>query len=424
MKKSVIALAAMAVVGGASAQVVISGYFGASVDSIGISTPNAARTGNTSETRVTDHSSRIIFGVAEDLGGGLEAIGQFDLRLKMDQAARLSTESSTTAGASVGPAYATANPLDGGNNHVGLRSKTMGTVRLGRQDIYYVENVSYLPAGMFTAANAQPVLHSLATANASRTPNLVWYESPRMSDIAVTVGYSTQPLRTSGTIEVENDMSAATKTRAGDGKYLKFNYNNGPIDASYAYVDLKSDYTKAALYATTTGSNGGEYNANADQKGTTLSLKYDAGMGLKVGYARSTESQNAVATSAAVTTATAFAGLVPALVVGSKTAATANSFSASYAMGANNFNWMTSKRSNLTYDGVEQANTSLTQTTLAYHYDLSKRTAVGVMYTELKNSTNTATNLFYQSNNAFGGNITSMLGEKYKITSVNLRHSF
>ena len=354
----------------------------------------------------------------------MEAIGQFDLRLKMDQAARLSTESSNVAGVSVGPTSVTANPLDGGNNHVGLRSKTMGTVRLGRQDIYYVENVSYLPAGMFTAANAQPVLHSLATANASRTPNLVWYESPRIANVAATVGYSTQPLRTSGTIEVENDMSAATKTRAGDGKYLKLNYNNGPIDASYAYVDLKSDFTGAATYATKTGSNGAEFNPNADQKGTTLSLKYDTGMGLKVGYARSTESQNAVVQAAAAVAVSSFAPLVPALAVGSKTAATANSFSASYAMGANNFNWMTSKRSNLTYDGAEQANTSLLQTTVAYHYDLSKRTAVGVMLTELKNSANTATNLFYQSNNAFGGNITGMLGEKYKITSVNLRHSF
>jgi len=423
MKKSVIALAALAVVGGASAQVTISGYASASVDAIGISSPNLARTGNTSETRISDHSSRLVFNVTEDLGSGLSVIGQFDLRLKMDAPARLSPEASATAG----PASATANPLDGGNNHIGLRS-AMGTVRMGRNDMYYVENASYLPAGMFTAANPQPVLHSLATANASRTPNLAWYESPRMSGIAATVGYSTNPLRASGTIEVENDLSSSTKSRAGDGKFLKFNYNNGPIDATYMYVDLKSDYSNAALYTGgVTGSNGGDKNGQADQKGSTLTFKYDTGMGLRVGFARSSEQSNAVAagspTGTAVT-ATSFLAQAPALVVGSKTAATANSFSASYAMGANNFHWMGSKRGNLTYDGAEMANTGLTQNTYAYHHDLSKRTAIGVMYTELKNQANTATNLFYQSNNAFGGNVTSMLGEKYKITSVNLRHSF
>src|SRR5512134_274696 len=39
------------------------------------------------ETRVVDESSRIMFNVVEDLGGGLQAIGQVDLRVTMDSGA-------------------------------------------------------------------------------------------------------------------------------------------------------------------------------------------------------------------------------------------------------------------------------------------------------------------------------------------------
>ena len=414
MKKSVIALAAMAVVGGASAQVVISGYFGASVDSIGISTPNAARTGNTSEGRVSDQASRVVFNVTEDLGSGLKAIGQFDVRIALDAQPRSAPETGVGAG---------TNRVPGGNNHIGLVTE-MGTLRAGRQDIYYVESGSLLPGGLFLAANVAPVLHSLAPANVSRTPNLIWYESPRFSGVQATVGYSTHPMSASVTNEVENDLSSSTKTRAGSGTYLKLNYTNGPLDAGWAYVDYKSDYTGGALYAVTTGSVDGALNAQQDQKGSTFSAKYDLGGGFKIGAARSSEQSNAVVAAAAVTSTVGFTQLKPALVVGSQTKATASNFSASYKTGSNQFTWVATKRGNLTYDGVEQASTGLQQNTYAYSYDLSKMTAIGIMYTELKNQANTNTNLFYQVNNAFGGQITTMNGEKYKITSVAMRMNF
>ena len=99
----------------AQSSVTISGYMKGSVDSVRVSgeTANpATRTGNKSETRVTDHSSRILFNVVEDLGGGMQAVGQFDLRIAIDQVGRTSnsitTFSSTAATTGYSPSLVPA----------------------------------------------------------------------------------------------------------------------------------------------------------------------------------------------------------------------------------------------------------------------------------------------------------------------------
>ena len=62
--------------------------------------------------------------------------------------------------------------------------------------------------------------------------------------------------------------------------------------------------------------------------------------------------------------------------------------------------------------------------TLTMDHNFSKRTAAGLMYTTLKSDANTSTGLFYQSNNAYGGQLTNMNGETQNITSLALRHNF
>ena len=391
------ALAALAATASfAQSSVTISGYLGASFDSASIANKNAARTGNTGETRVSDQSSRIIFGLVEDLGGGLKAIGQYDMRFNLDATPRLQVEKIDAP---------TVNPAAGGNSHVGLSSASLGTVRLGRQDVYYVDTPSLLPGGLYLAANMVPVYHSLANANASRTPNMTWWTSPRMNGFEVTAAYSTNPLRTSNTNEVENDMGTAGTQRKGSGTMLRLNYANGPLDVTLNTMNFKSDYIGGTAYASNTGAMGATQYGNADQKGTNLVAKYDLGGGWKV----------AAGTNNGATVATA---------TGSETKANANAFSASYDLGAWNFAGHYAKRGNQKTDGVEAAGTDKTITSLAATYNFSKRTAVGVMYTALKSGANTATGLFYQGNNAYGGQMVSMNGETQKITSVALRHSF
>ena len=392
----------------------ITGYFGASYDSFSVS--NAARSGNTSETRVSDQSSRIIFGVKEDLGGGLAAIGQYDMRFNLDASARAQAETTTdttTAAPGVGAGKGLVNPqvnfAAGGNSHVGLTSSSMGTIRAGRQDVYYVDTPSLLPGGLYLAANMTPVYHSLANANAGRTPNLLWWVSPRISGFEGTVAYSTNPLRTSNTNEAENDMGTSNAQRKGSGYMLRLNYTNGPVDATLNTMNFKSDYIGGTAYAANAGAGGADVNGNPDQTGTNLVVKYAVTNQLKVAFGAN-RGETAAFTAAGV----------PSKV----TKANATALSVSYDMGAWNFAGHQASRGNQTEDGVEIANTGKSITSLAATYNFSKRTAAGLMWTSLKSDAATKTGLFYQSNNAYGGQLTSVSGETHTITSLALRHSF
>jgi len=393
MKKTLVAVAALAATG-AFAQVTISGYFGASFDSYSLSNLNSNRLGgyNTSEDRVSDQSSRIIFNVTEDLGSGLSAIGQFDLRFKVDATTRVNNDSNSAAAGAYGsvpgataPILANVNAspsidqVSGGNNHVGISSKDWGTIRLGRQDIYYTETASLLPGGLFLAANQAPIMHLPVAASAngtmanwSRTPNLAWWESNRMSGFQATVGYSTGATRKSGTNEVENDIG--TNGRKGAGTYAKLNYANGPIDATFATISLKSDYMGAAAQSGSTGLAAYDQGNNAvpDQAGTVLTLKYQVSPALRVGVAYSDNKATVVTT-------------------GATTQAKAQGFSAQYALGGNHFITANhARRGASSTAGVENADTGAQQTTLAYHYDFSKRTAAGLMWTQIKNGVSSA----------------------------------
>ena len=363
----------------------------------------------------------------------MSAIGQFDLRFKVDATSRVNNDSNSSSGTTAYASTPTAtaptglninyspsvDQVSGGNNHIGLSSKNWGTLKLGRQDIYYVETASLLAGGLFLAANQAPIMHlpvaassNGTMANWSRTPNLAWYESNRINGFQAALGYSTGPTRKSGTNEVENDVG--TTQRKGGGTYLKLNYANGPIDATYAYVNLKSDYTGAAAQSGTVSSVTGVAsaafdqmnNAVPDQSGSVIVAKYQATPALRIAAAYSDNKATTVSS-------------------GSVTSAKAQGYSAQYALGGKHFVTLNyAKRSNAVKDGVEQAGTDANMTTLAYHYDFSKRTAAGVMWTQLKNGTASATALFYQGNNAYGGQGSVLNGETSNITSVALRHNF
>jgi len=408
MKKTLVALAALAATGASFAQVTISGYFGASYDSFSITSANAARTGNSSETRISDQSSRIIFGVAEDLGGGLKAIGQYDMRFNLDAASRQQTENMTSP---------TPNFTAGGNSHVGITGD-FGAIRLGRQDIYYTDTPSLLPGGLYLAANMAPVYMAGSMANWSRTPNLGWWTSPRFNGFELTLAHSTNPTRASGSVEVENDMGTADARRKGYGNMFRVNYTNGPLDATLSSMDFKSDYTGGTAYASAggcsttnavsglcAGAGGAISNVTADQKGTNLVVKYQITNALRVAVGTVT---NDLITAA-----------------GSKTSANSNAFSVSYDMGPWNFAMHQANKGNNKVDGVEAANTGTGITSVAATYNFSKRTAAGLMFSTLKSDINVANpGLFYQSNNAYGGQMANFKGETANITSLALRHNF
>jgi len=413
MKKSLLAVAvAAALPAAAMAQVTITGYAKGSVDTFSIGDANAARLGKTSENRVTDHSSRIIFSANERIDDDLSGVFQLDIRFNVDQTGRLGNEN-PAAGNQVAAPSAVINPLSSGNNHVGIVSKSMGALRMGRSDIYYGVTGSVLPSSTHINASAPTVLHNPAgggMANHSRTPNLVWYETPTVQGFKATVGYSTNPLRASGTNETENDLGTTSATRKGSGTFLQLNGQVGPVALTFATVDLKSDYFggtcfRAPATGATLGSCAFELTGNAqpNQKGNVISAVYRAGpIALGAAY-----SDNSSTTNANV-----------------KTSRTAYNLSGAYTMGKNTFAAEYQNGGDQTVAGVKAADTGLTGTVLAYDYAFSKRTNLGLTYFVLNNDAKSGIGPFYSTSNTFGGQFTALAGEKYTVTSLVLRHSW
>jgi hypothetical protein len=428
MKKSLIALAALSVISGTSmaqSSVSISGFGNLSYDLFSVAKGNAAaaRTGNTSEDRVADNSSRIIFNSIEDLGGGMRAFVQVDMRPSMDAGSRLNALSATPAvaaqaagatvvaqtAASAAVANPGVNPLNGGNSHIGL-SNSMGAIRLGRQDIHYTEGGNFAPA-------SQPTIHGhngfLVAANGvsvgrtSRTANLIWYTSPTMNGLTGTVGYSTSGYSGSGTVDVENDMASAQ--RKGSTKYARLGYVNGPVTAAYSWIDEKADYTgAAATNLTGTAATFAAANAQADRGGNILSLKYDLGVA-KLGVAVSNTESTAMAAG----------------VAGAKSTRRNTQFGIGIPMGASNFAVTRTTVGKLTTSGAVVADSGATALGLVYSYDLSKRTQVFAGMTTITNQAAANQSLFYNADNAVGSaGSTALAGEKHSVTSFGVRHSF
>jgi len=410
MKKTLIAMAALVATSAfAQSSVTISGFMHGSYDTFSVKNANAARTGNKSENRVTDNSSRIIFGVVEDLGGGLSAVGQFDLRVGLDAQQRFAPDDTATI---TNGALAARNPIGfpgtTGNNHVGLSSKTMGAIRLGRQDIHYTEGAHFNHTSAGTLASSINVLHSNGAAggsiaNWSRTPNLLWYASPTIGGFNATLGYSTNGTRTSGGyMEQENDM--ATNQRKGSTAYQRLSYTNGPLALVYSNVNSKSDWLSTGTLNT-----GGSVNAlaqnRADQKGSIVTAKYTMG-DFSVGYA--------IAQTSNTNTST----LV-------ETKNSNNQLGLGYKTGAHNLAYTITNKGDNKVAGVTAAGTGAKQTTLVYGYDLSKRTSVGIAMVALTNESGSSNSLFYNGENAVGSYGSGALaGETHRATAISIKHTF
>lgn len=224
----------------AQSSVTISGQLKALVGNIKFGNKNAGRTGNASETRFQDDSSRVIFSVREDLGNGLAAFGQMDLRYGLDGAGTSGLTSSA------------------GNNFIGLQSASFGQFRLGAIEQHSNnlggEVTTYAP-GQISVASLLNYAHVSAPAAASfsgtvqgqvagdsRTRNLIRWDSPNWSGFTLGAGYSTN---TTGGQEADLTNAAATLRK---GRSLNFNpqYAASTWRVGYSYLDDKRDATAAA----------------------------------------------------------------------------------------------------------------------------------------------------------------------------------
>ena len=368
MNKKLLAVAVASVLAApatALAQVTISGIFKVGIDQYKVSNPVPART-QSSEMRLTDNSSRIIFSVSEDLGGGLAAIGQWDVRAAMD----------------AGGAMANS-----GNTWVGLRSNSWGSLTLGRHDLHYGKQPDDIAAKagalMAAAVSLMDYAGGGATAIAvtSRTANVVRWDSPAWGGFAITAAYST------AVAAQEADLTAGANVK-GSAYNLNpaFTASNWQIGASL--WNSKSDGATSATVV--------------EQKATVI-YGYMRFGGWKIGGAHNKSTVSVGGTDTSDRTA----WTIP---VG-------------FTTGAHNFNLHYTKAGD---DDRIAGDNSAKMLAAAYVYDLSKRTSMGVTYAKLDNSA--AANYSFFTNTSGGGlssaNTSLAAGEDGKLLAFTVRHAF
>lgn len=357
----------------AQSSVTISGVFKTGLDQIRI----GSRVGsNTSEWRVTDNSSRMIFNITEDLGGGMQAIAQMDLRFSTDI-------NTTTAAAS------TINT--GGNTWVGLRGKSWGTFTMGQHDLHYGKQPDDIAtkAGALMASsvslmdNTSAAGATTAIAGTTRTRNVLRYDTPQWGIFSGTVAYSTNP---GG---AEADLTAANTTRKGNAININPVLTGARWQAGYSYWRQKADVAGAA-----TG-----------QRGDVLYGFYRWG-GFKLGLAWN-KSRVKSDLAGGVDVARRTAWTIPA----------------SYNWGKHTVYGHYTKAGNDKTTAVDDA---AKMWAFAYVYDLSKRTSAGVTYAKIRNNAAAAYNFFTNTaTGAFGSvNSAPAAGEDPRLIAFTLRHAF
>jgi len=281
MKKSLIALAALATVSGASmAQVTLSGVMDVGVNytsAVGTQVSNVAISG-------TNDAARLVFSANEDLGGGLRAMVNAQLRYDP-------TNGNNQAS---GP---TARPLFQGETRIGL-SGGFGTVMMGRgiSALQLPNGGNADPWGVTTVAGsvyAAGFATDYSAGNEGRIDRAFWYTSPNISGL--TLSASMSPFKVTGSTVA--GATGASKThyslagvysagplvlglgqeqnRANDSLLQLFgNYNAGVARIFFSTARVKggsaAEKANAGAYAATAANVPGLVANNATGAGTNV----------------------------------------------------------------------------------------------------------------------------------------------------------
>jgi predicted porin len=353
----------------AQSAVTISGVFKVGIDQWKVSNRSAARVaGSNTETRVTDNSSRIIFGITEDMGGGLAAIAQLDVRPQLDDAG----ETNVAAG----------------NSWVGIRSNSLGSVTLGRHDLHYGKQpddiASKAGALMSAAVSLMDYTYTgTAIAGATRTPNVIRWDSPNWGGFAATVAYSTN------TAAAEADMTSTL--RKGQAWNFNPSYTAGAFQVGYSYWGQKADA-------------GG---AGSDQKSNVFYGYYRFGA-FKVGAAVNSSKVETAAAAGTTVIADRRVFTIPA----------------SWSAGAHNVYAHITRAGQDKSAAASGLDTKAKMFAAAYVYDLSKRTSVGLTFASIDNGVNANYNFFTNAAALGSAGSPGLAGEDHRLLALTVRHAF
>jgi predicted porin len=347
MQKKVLAavigglLAVPAAVFADSANVNISGRVAVGVEMYKLSGGNPPNVlGYSTEQRVSDQSSSLIFSGSEDLGGGMKAWFQIDERFAPD----LGTLAAT------------------GNTQAGLAGG-WGKLAIGRQDLHYNE-LARLDAPR--AGSLQDIIsmgpvsqvNGTTVAIGSRSSNVIYWDSADLGGVTIRVGYSTNPGANEGT-GVGNQSKDGALTAA-------VRYAAGPISAGASIWDWKAEGTADSTLGGFLG----------DQKSNRAWFGWNAA-GLKVGFGVDS-SEVRVTAGAPMTKRTAL--LLPV----------------SFSFGADSVYATIAKMGKTSGGaaGTDHTDTDAQAMMLGWDHALSKRTFVGAFYAKIDNKARATYDLF------------------------------
>jgi predicted porin len=393
----------------AQSSVTISGQLKMSLENSKVSDFSSLRTGantNKSLYGVADDSSRIVFNIREDLGGGLAAIGQLDIRVKPDELQ--------------GAAQPNGNIVNG-NSHLGLQSKSWGRIFFGRQDLHYFNTSANINAKNSLRADSVSLLAFggtglTAIAGATRTQNVVHYTTPNWGGFTGIIAYSSNPTA------ADADMVAGSGTLSDDRKgrawHLNPNYAAANWQVGYSYWNSKPDGGTVVPTAVPAGTIAGlgtltTMLGTSNQVSHRLYGHYEFGFGLKVGLAWDSSKlkleTDLPAFSANATISKRTAWSIP--------------FQYSF-MGKHQITGhYTKANKDSKIDDIGIGNTGANMWALGYSYDLSKRTSMGITYARINNKANASYNLFTNASLGVGqGGV--LPGEDPRIFGTTLRHAF
>ncbi len=424
-----IAIAGLSTAAFAQSNVTISGRFAVGVESMSAGGATAAipfsggSNSYTSRFRAIDNNSNIRFAGEEALSNGSSAWFQ------VESAIGTTNNVGTTGGL-----YGTTTTTGVGtrNTAVGLKG-AWGTALIGKWDVHYQSmaaiDINGLAGGLAVNTNSINLLNSIngaAVIGSGRDNNTMAYISPNWSGFSFLVGYTTVG---------QSDASGLAKKDSG--WQFKPTYSNGPIDLAYSYLAVNGaaagqptaagTFTcisatgaitagNAACPATSTAIGGASAAATTgngvDVRANRLGGAYTFPMGIKVGliWDKSKETNNTGAVSAWMER-------------------TAWALPMSYTTGAHKISFTYAKTNDVNTSAGSVADSNAKMSMLGYEYTLSKRTSVGVAYTQINNGTAGAYDFWHPSSNVSGGQanaLTSGLaaGTDPRSFSLNMTHTF
>jgi predicted porin len=408
----------------AQSNLTISGFLKGGFENLKLNNFSSLRIGaetNKSQYGVVDDLSRIIFSIREDLGGGLAAIGQLDLRIKPDDSGA-PTPATPSAGQNPGNVVS-------GNSHVGLTSKSWGRIFIGRQDLHYMYTAGDMDAKNSMRADSKALLVFAGTgltaiAGATRTQNVVHYTTPNWSGFTGIIAFSSNPSAFEGDIPGANTATGTgtlNSDRKGRAWNLNPNYAAANWQVGYSYWNSKPDggtaISTAAPATTPAGLAAlGTMFGTANQVAHRLYGHYSFGFGLKIGLA---VDWSKLKTDSDL--GTAFPALKDTTV--SKRTAWSIPFQYSFMNKHQITGHYTKAKSDSRMDDIGLNSTGANMWALGYAYDLSKRTSLGITYARIDNKQNASYNLYNSASLGLGqGGL--LPGEDPRMFGTTIRHAF